>query len=204
MSLSENEFLELIEKHRHEFYRYIHRNVWNASAADDVFSEAVMVAWAQREKFRRGSNFRAWLYKILTNKLYVANRHIMRSSISSDDAPEESYVGEPGALNRATTDREWFLDNCSDEVYEAFQALSDAQRQCLMLRAVERFSYNEIAEIMQIPSGTVMTHLSRGRAKFRKVLAELREAAEARRLETVGADTDSRPDTLGNAFLFAV
>ena len=60
----------------------------------------------------------------------------------------------------------------SDEVKAAFRRLSTAERSCLMLRAIEKFSYKEIAETLDMPVGTVMTHLSRGRAKLRADLLE--------------------------------
>jgi len=65
-----------------------------------------------------------------------------------------------------------FLEECSDEVYMAFHQLSTAQRSCILLRSAEKYSYKEIASIMDIPVGTVMTHLARGRAKLRKELTE--------------------------------
>ena len=81
------------------------------------------------------------------------------------------------------------LDACGDEVYSAIKSLSAPQRACIMLRGVERFSYREIATILEIPEGTVMTHLARGRAKLRKQLTAyamslriLSPAADTRRL----------------------
>ena len=67
---------------------------------------------------------------------------------------------------------EHFIEQCGDEVKAAFRRLSTAERSCLMLRAIEKFSYKEIAETLDMPVGTVMTHLSRGRAKLRADLLE--------------------------------
>ncbi len=65
-----------------------------------------------------------------------------------------------------------FLEDCGDEILRAFRRLSTAERSCFLLLAVERFSYKEIAEIMEMPAGTVMTHLARGRAKLRRDLMD--------------------------------
>ncbi len=170
-SLTPEEFLDLVEKYRHEFYRYVHRAAWNASDVEDVFSEAVLAAWRQREKFQVGTNFRAWMYKILTNKTYVANRHTQRNSIDLEEInPERMAVGTEDDV-RVAEDREWFMEQVNDDLYDAVDVLREPERQCLMLRAIENCTYKEIAEILSIPVGTVMTHLARGRAKARQVLA---------------------------------
>lgn len=166
-------FLALIEKHRGQFYRFVHRNVWDSSMAEDVFSSAVLTAYENRDRFIPGTNFRAWMFQILVNKCFIANREVKRafeplSDDMADHLPAEAtwQYGEmlrnPGA----------FLEQCGEEVYQAFRALSTAQRSCILLKDVEQFSYREIAEILGIPVATVMTHLARGRALLRTRLLE--------------------------------
>lgn len=168
------DFLEQLEKHRHEFHRYVLRTVWDTGVAEDVFSSGVLAAWENRHKFRPGTNFRAWMYRILTNKCFVANRQTMRTPAPLESVPEARLMdmdAEPGygdVLEDATD----FLEQCGDEVVRAFKALSTPQRTCILLRSAEKFSYKEIADIMEIPVGTVMTHLSRGRAKLRQELLD--------------------------------
>jgi RNA polymerase sigma-70 factor (ECF subfamily) len=168
-----DEFIEKIEKHRDEFYRFIKRNVWDTSVAEDVFSQGVLAAYENRAKYTPGSNFRAWMYRILLNKCYVANRETGRA-FDSLDHPSAKQAAAPvkedyGDLIK---DPKALLEECGDEVYRAFRGLSTAQRACILLRGIERFSYQEIAEIMEMPVGTVMTHLARGRKKLRGELAE--------------------------------
>lgn len=167
-----DEFVEKIEKHKSEFYRFVLRNVWDSGLAEDVFSQAVLAAYENRHKYTPGTNFRAWMFRILTNKCFVANRETARAFDSLD---------VPGAVQAIAPDSEThvnamdnpvaILERCGDEVYKAFRNISTAQRTCILLRGVERFSYQEIAEIMEIPVGTVMTHLARGRKKLRGRLA---------------------------------
>jgi RNA polymerase sigma-70 factor (ECF subfamily) len=171
--LEMDEFLVQIEKHKDEFYRYIYRMAWDSGVADDVFSSAVLAAYQNREKFTPGTNFRAWMYRIITNKCFVANRETGRAPDSLED--HEFHISalptQPGyddLLGRG----EEVLEACSDEVVMAFRCLSTAERSCLLLRAMQSNSYQEIADILEIPVGTVMTHLSRGRAKLRKRLLE--------------------------------
>lgn len=170
--ISEPEFLELLESYRDEFYRFIYRKTWNSSDVDDVFSEAIMVAWEKRDSFRKGSNFRAWFYRILLNKSYVFNRHTGRHAVSTDapDSPELSDEVEEGGDHSAFSDPSDFLDKLDDSLFEAIHELRESERVCLCLRAIDNCSYKEIAEIMDIPIGTVMTHLSRSRKKVQKFL----------------------------------
>jgi RNA polymerase sigma-70 factor, ECF subfamily len=170
--LSDQEFIDLLEQHRHEFYRYVLRTVWNDSAAEDVFASAVMAAFEQLHKFEKGTNFRAWMYRILTNKCFVANRETQRHSIDIESIDEGRLAVEPSLSREALDDPEWFLAQCSDEVLIAMKSISSAERACLMLRTVEKLSYKEIASTLEIPVGTVMTHLARGRARLRLKLSE--------------------------------
>lgn len=168
------DFMEQIERYRDELYRYIHRTVWDSSVADDVFSNAVLSAWENKHKFTPGTNFRAWMYRIVTNKCYVANREIGRTPRPLDEVPEGHLedLHQDRCYQDVLKNPEVVMEQCGGEVVQAFAKLSTAQKACILLRSVEKFSYKEIAEILDIPVGTVMTHLSRGRAKLRKELLE--------------------------------
>lgn len=169
-----NDFTTQVNRYKDEFYRYILRTVWDSGVAEDVFSSAVLAAWENRHKFTPGTNFRAWMYRIITNKCFVANREISRTPQPLDTVPEAALLEmdrEPG-YSDLLQNPEAVLEQCGEEVYMAMRNLSTAQRACLLLKSVERMSYKEIAEILDIPLGTVMTHLSRGRAKLRKELLD--------------------------------
>jgi len=170
---SGDEFLAKIEQHRDEFYRFILRNVWDSGVADDVFAQAILAAYENRAKYTPGTNFRAWMFRILLNKCYIANRETGRS-FASLDTPEAREASAPESADAydVMADPEAIMEAVGDEVNRALKGLSTAQRTALLLRGVERFSYQEIAEIMEIPVGTVMTHLSRGRRKMRAELGE--------------------------------
>ena len=86
---------------------------------------------------------------------------------------------------------EAFLEECGEEVYAAMQEVSEAQRACLLLRVAEQLSYKEIAEVLDIPVGTVMTHLSRGRGRLRNALADY---AAAQGLLKGGANDEDDED----------
>ena len=187
-AMTESEFLDKIEAHRHEFYRYVLRNVWNNSVAEDVFSSAVIAAYRQLSKFRDGTNFRAWIFKILTNKCFIANREIKRLSVDIDVIDEQLLSTDERTKQAVYGDPEWFLEQCGDEVHRALAQLSTAQRSCLLLLTFEKYSYKEIAAILEIPIGTVMTHLSRGRKKLKHILFEY---AQKEGIMTIKGEMDS-------------
>lgn len=161
-------FEELINAHKDEFYRYIYRNVWDTSVADDVFSEAILVVFKNQDKFRINSNFRAWVYKILTNKCFIANREISRRGEQLEDYEDSYYnLKEKEHYSSLLENPKGFLEECGDEIFIALKKISTAERSSILLKDLEHFSYKEIASILEIPVGTVMTHLARGRKKLR-------------------------------------
>ena len=168
-----DEFAEQLEKRKDEFFRYIYRNVWDTSVAEDVFASAVLAAYKSRANFKKGTNFRAWMYRIITNKCFVANREIGRRGESLEEAGESlKELADNKDYSKAISSPDEFLAQCGDEVHMAMKKISTMERSCLLLKTMENFSYKEIAEILEIPFGTVMTHLARGRAKLRKILFE--------------------------------
>jgi RNA polymerase sigma-70 factor (ECF subfamily) len=172
-TIDPNEFLDQVEQYRDEFFRYVLRTVWDTNVAEDVFQSALLAAYENYYKFKPGTNFRAWVYRIITNKCFVANRGTARAPDPIDKIEYSLAAPETGPEYRDVLEApEDFLEHCGDEVHRAFRRLSTAERSCILLRGVERFSYAEIAEILGMPVGTVMTHLSRGRAKLRKELTE--------------------------------
>lgn len=166
-----DDILSNIQKYRDQFYRFVIRNVWDSAVADDVFASAVLAAYENWNKFTPGTNFRAWMFRILVNKCFVANRETKRMFEPLDDETADTATAE-NAHGYADTvkDPKDFLEQCGDEVFHAFRRLSTAQRSCILLKDVERFSYQEIADMLGIPAATVMTHLARGRASLRKQL----------------------------------
>ena len=171
--LDSDEFMELVERYRDEFFRYILRQAWDPGMAEDIFASALLAAFENRHKFQSGTNFRAWMYRIVTNKCYVANRHTGRAFASLDEVGADRVAAEvPRGYTDVLAEPEKVIEACGDELYRAFKLLSEKERACILLRGVESFSYKEIAEIIEIPVGTVMTHLARGRAKLRKELTD--------------------------------
>jgi RNA polymerase sigma-70 factor (ECF subfamily) len=157
----------------------------NAADAEDLVQETYLKAYRAYESFEEGTNLRAWLYRILTNTFINSYRSKKRRPDESDiEEVEDLYpyrrLGglEAAAAGRSAEDEllDWFTDA---EVKEAVEALPEQFRMAVLLSDVEGFSYKEIAEILDIPIGTVMSRLHRGRKALQR---ELYEFARARHL----------------------
>jgi RNA polymerase sigma-70 factor (ECF subfamily) len=162
----------------------------NPSDAEDLVQETYLKAYRGFGGFQEGTNLRAWLYRILTNTFINNYRAKKRRPDETDlDETEDLYLYRKlGGLEAAMAGRsaeDELMDLFSDaEVKEAVEALPEQFRMAVLLADVEGFSYKEIAEILDIPIGTVMSRLHRGRKALQRRLYEF---AESRHL--VGTDS---------------
>lgn len=157
-----------------ELYASALRMTRQKEAAEDLVSEVYSRAWKSFDQFKPGTNLRAWLYKILTNTYINHYRHKQREPLMLElDKPEETESGEAGSLydhladtksdpsgnpERVLSNR--FLDR---DITQAIDHLPDEFRMAVILSDVQNFSYQEIADILDIPIGTVRSRLWRGR-----------------------------------------
>ncbi len=145
----------------------------NPQDAEDLVQEAYLRAYRGFAGFQEGTNLRAWMYRILTNTFINAYRKKQREPVTvQDDDIEDWYLfdrlGEAGVGASAESE---VLEKLPDEdVQRALEALPESFRMAVLLADVEGFSYKEIAEILEIPIGTVMSRLHRGRKALQKAL----------------------------------
>src|ERR671939_535659 len=150
----------------------------NAADAEDLVQETYLKAYRAFDSFQEGTNLKAWLYRILTNTFINSYRSRKRRPEQSDlDDVEDLYLYRRlGGLEAAAAGRsaeEELLDIYTDEeVKRALEELPEQFRMAVMLADVEGFSYKEIADILDIPIGTVMSRLHRGRKGLQKRLWE--------------------------------
>jgi RNA polymerase sigma-70 factor, ECF subfamily len=154
----------------------------NPSDAEDLVQETYLKAYRGFGGFQEGTNLRAWLYRILTNTFIHTYRAKKRRPDETElDEVEDLYLYRKlGGLEAAMAGRsaedelmDWFTDA---EVKEAVEDLPEQFRMAVLLADVEGFSYKEIAEILDIPIGTVMSRLHRGRKALQRRLYEFAEA----------------------------
>ncbi|MDA8196815.1 MAG: sigma-70 family RNA polymerase sigma factor [Actinomycetota bacterium] len=148
----------------------------NSAEAEDLVQETYLKAYRGYGSFQEGTNLKAWLYRILTNTFINSYRAKKRRPDESDlDEVEDLYLyrrlGGLEAVAAGRSAEEEVLDSFTDEdVKAAIEALPEQFRLAVLLSDVEGFSYKEIAEIMDVPIGTVMSRLHRGRKALQKEL----------------------------------
>ncbi len=147
--------------------------------AEDLVQETYLKAYRAFGRFEDGTNLKAWLYRILTNTFINSYRSKKRRPEQTElDEVEDLYLYRRlGGLEAVTAGRsaeEEVLDHFTDtDVKAAVEALPEQFRMAVLLADVEGFSYKEIAEILDIPIGTVMSRLHRGRKALQKVLHDV-------------------------------
>jgi RNA polymerase sigma-70 factor, ECF subfamily len=147
----------------------------NPTDAEDLVQETYLRAFRGFGGFREGTNLRAWMYRILTNTFINSYRKKQREPVTVQDDDIEDWflydrLGQSGVEASAESE---VLDKIPDEdVQRALEALPEGFRMAVLLADVEGFSYKEIAEILEVPMGTVMSRLHRGRKGLQKALWE--------------------------------
>lgn len=157
-----------------QLYSAALRMTRNRADAEDLVQEAYLRAYRSYGTFEAGTNLRAWLFRILTNTFINTYRAKQRRPQETDlgDMEDLYLYRRIGQVNPASVSAEdQLLDLFTDdEVKAALEELPEAFRLPVLLADVEEFSYKEIAEMLDIPIGTVMSRLHRGRKAMHKRL----------------------------------
>jgi RNA polymerase sigma-70 factor (ECF subfamily) len=146
--------------------------------AEDLVQDTYLKAFRASKQFQRGTNLKAWLFTILHNTFRNMRRHDGRNPVDVNSETVEQAADQTGdertpeqILTRATLDA---------DLQAALDGLPDTFRQAVWLRDVEEFSYADIAKIVDVPIGTVMSRISRGRRMLFERLAPKHPGAAAR------------------------
>jgi RNA polymerase sigma-70 factor (ECF subfamily) len=172
-------FTEVAMEHMPGLYSAALRMTRNASDAEDLVQETYLKAYRSYASFQEGTNLRAWLYRILTNTYINSYRAAKRRPEVTDVEDVEDlylYKRMAGAGDSRTgrSAEDEALDTFTDDVVKsALEELPDAFRMAVLLADVEGFSYKEISEITDVPIGTVMSRIHRGRRALQKTLHEV-------------------------------
>lgn len=136
----------------------------NRADAEDLVQDTFVKALRFSSRFERGTNLRAWLYTILHNTWRNRLRDAGRESVELDGEETDRAVAVIDGSGVAETPERLLMRRTLDaDLQAALDGLPDAFRQAVWLRDVEEFSYAEIAEMLRVPMGTVMSRISRGR-----------------------------------------
>jgi RNA polymerase sigma-70 factor (ECF subfamily) len=155
-------------------YNAAYRMARNPQDAEDLVQETYLKAYKYYDKFEEGTNLKAWLFKILKNTFINSYRKKQQAPPKADFADiEESFesIVRDDSGQQALTPEEELLEKVLDEdVQRAIEELPHDYRMVVLLADLEGFSYKEIADILEIPVGTVMSRLYRGRRLLEEAL----------------------------------
>jgi RNA polymerase sigma-70 factor (ECF subfamily) len=180
----ESAFAELLERFRRPVFSLIYRMIGDREQAEDLAQEAFVKAFNNLDSYNPNYRFSSWLFKIANNH---AIDHLRRARL-----PTVSIHGSPHAVNTEreeetrivleahdeSPEQEIMALELGSEIEQAIARLRPEYRTAVILRHVESRAYEEIAEIMDVPIGTVKTFLHRARAELRTALGHLREEGE--------------------------
>jgi len=169
-------FVELATPYMDALYSAALRMTRNPADAEDLVQETYLRAYRGFEGFKEGTNLKAWLYRILTNTYINQYRAAKRrpDQVDLDDVEDLYLYRRLGGIEAAMAGRSpetVVLESMPETaVKEAVESLPENFRMAVLLADVEGFAYKEIAEILDIPIGTVMSRLHRGRKLLQKRL----------------------------------
>jgi RNA polymerase sigma-70 factor (ECF subfamily) len=176
----QSDFEALVVPHAAGLLRFARRLSGRDGEAEDIVQDALLRAWRGIDGLRVDSNPRAWLFRILLNTWYSAGR-------KKNARPVEIPIREAGNARSGVLATGSLAE--STELNEALARLPDDQRTVLLLAVVEGFTCKELALMLGIPIGTVMSRLSRARAAMRELVPRQEQArprqATKERLEQV-------------------
>ena len=168
----------LVVRHQDRIYAAVLRFCGDAEDAREIVQRAFINAWRRLDSFKGDSAFSTWMYRIAFNESVSFRREGGRRRLvpQSESSPEPADDRRPG--DRLDT------DESRSQVQEALNRLDAEERKILILKELEDRSYDEIAEILEVPKGTVRSRLFRARASLREKLEVLLKGAEPGSVET--------------------
>jgi RNA polymerase sigma-70 factor, ECF subfamily len=182
---------ELITAHLDGLYGTARRLTRNAASAEDLVQETMLKAWRSFHTFQPGTNGRAWLYRILMNTYFDAQRKQSREpELVADDVGDLYLYGrvrDEAVLRDSGNPEVVVLDHVIDDAVRAgLEALPAAFLAAVLLVDVDGFPYKEAADVLGIPVGTVMSRLYRGRHALRRRLVDYVRSKRLVRQEAAG------------------
>lgn len=166
----ETEFLPHIES----MYNFAYRLTYDEDDSKDLVQETYLKAYRFIESFQKGTNAKAWLFRILKNSFINDFRKKSKEPSKVDYQEVESFYNSEEVDQRITTDLrvETVRDMIGDEISNALNSLEVDFRTVIILCDLEGFKYDEMAKILDIPIGTVRSRLHRARNLLKEKLSE--------------------------------
>ena len=173
---TKQEFEALALSHLDSLYASALRLTKNERDAEDLVQDTCMRAYRFFDKFERGTNIKAWLFRILTNTFINRYRRKVKERTATEGPEQEAVQAlffSHEATDQASNPERFLFDRLlSDDVLRAIDSLPIDFRMVVILADLQEFSYKEIADILACPVGTVMSRLFRGRKLLQKGLRD--------------------------------
>ena len=170
-------FARLVEANQERLFSSMLQVTGSPDEAEEVVQEAFIRAFLKLDTFQQNSQFFTWLYRIAFNSALTRKRR-RRAKFSLDQWRESN--GQEVAYHGDAVDEPMLQRERVEMVRAALGLLSDDHRSILVLREMDGYSYEEIAEILEISIGTVRSRLSRARNQLKVVLESMQDAEESR------------------------
>lgn len=161
-----NAFGELVRQHYPGVVRIVYRLCGDAGLAEDMAQEAFLRSWINLTTFHAQSSLRNWLYRIAVNATLDVLRRKSEEALEDEEAqllPDQADGPEAAVIAKER----------AAQIQQALQSLPDAARSALVLREYGGLSYQEIASVLDVPVGTVMSRLNYARNRLRELLKEI-------------------------------
>jgi len=180
-------FRALVERYQRKVYSVALGMVKDKEEARDVSQEAFVKVYRYLEHFKGDSSFYTWLYRITVNICIDALRrrgphpggHVEFDEAVARDLTEAN-IGALGSRLGTNPQKAALRKELAQKIQEALQEVPEKHRAILLLREIEGMSYEDLAQTLEIPKGTVMSRLFHARAKVQKILSEYLELDESR------------------------
>lgn len=168
----QSEFQEEAVVHLNALYNYALHLTMNPDDANDLVQETYLKAYKFFSSFERGTNCKAWLFKILKNNYINRFRKNAREpgKVDYDLIKDFYHTIKDTRRDSSETETDYFHSLLHEEVYTALQSLPEEFREVIQLCDIEGFTYEEIANMVESPIGTVRSRLYRGRKLLREQL----------------------------------
>lgn len=178
---SERAYRELVRRYERPIFSLVYRMVRNREQAEDLSQETFIKALNALDSYRPEYKFSSWIFKIANNAAIDQLRRRELDTLSLEGSPHaetpeavQATALQIGARQESPLDTVEALE-LGGEIEVAIDQLRPEYRSCILLRHVEGYAYEEIAEILDLPLGTVKTYIHRARHELRAALSHLRE-----------------------------
>lgn len=160
--------------YRDQLYKSALRMTRSAEDAEDLIQETFLKAYKYYGRFAEGTNLKAWLFKIMKNTFIniYRKKKLQPTKVDFDDVFEglEETLMENASVTNANPEEGFLFDEVDHEVRETLVSLPYDYKMVVLLADLEGFAYKEIADILEVPVGTVMSRLYRGRRMMERAL----------------------------------